>query len=125
MAAELSATLRAFIDQHMLTLDHVALLVALREQPASAHAPTALAERSRLDRVVVDRVIADLLAAQLVRWEGSEIQYTPPSDQRQIVDELATAYRTMPVTLVRAIYARPNRAARSFAEAFRVRKENE
>ena len=40
----------------------------------------------------------------------------------QAVQALDTAYHTRPVTLVKAIYARPSSAVQSFADAFRLRK---
>jgi len=38
-----------------------------------------------------------------------------------VVDALADLYHTKPVSLVRAIYDRPARAAQTFADAFRIR----
>lgn len=40
----------------------------------------------------------------------------------EAVRSLDTAYNTRPVTLVKAIYARPSAAVQSFADAFRLRK---
>ncbi|MEP7002434.1 MAG: hypothetical protein ABI969_18230 [bacterium] len=122
---EISVTLRTFVDHHMMTVDHVALLLDLRAQPAVAQTPAALAKSSRLDRDVVDRVLADLLDAQLIRRDGQSYLYSARPQLTAVVDELAHMYTTMPVTLIRAIYARPDRAAKSFAAAFRLRKEIE
>jgi hypothetical protein len=109
--ADLSESLQRFVDRYVKTVDHVALLLALRDQAGTAQTPTALAASTRLDRDVVNRALADLSDFHLVR--------------REVVEELAHMYRTMPVTLIRAIYARPARAATSFADAFRLRKDVE
>lgn len=106
-------------------MDHVALLLALREQPEVAHPASSLAGRVRLDRAVADRVLHDLVVAHLARQEGDAFIYAPASQARPAVDELAEMNRTRPVTLVRAIYDRPSRAALSFADAFRLRKPGE
>jgi len=103
-------------------MDHVALLLALREQPEIAHASASLADRVRLDRSVADRVLQDLVASRLARQEGDTFIYAAAPQVRPVVDELAEMNRTRPVTLVRAIYDRPSRAALSFADAFRLRK---
>jgi hypothetical protein len=39
------------------------------------------------------------------------------------VDELVRTYQTHPVAMVAAIYARPDRNLRNFADAFRLRKD--
>lgn len=119
---ELSESLRGFVDHHMVTVDHVAVLLSVRDSPAVARTPTSLADSTRLDREVVDRVLADLVDAHLVRRAGDTYLYVPPAHLGTVVDELAQMYRTMPVTLIRAIYARPARAATSFADAFRLRR---
>ncbi len=106
----------------MMTVDHVAVLLSLRDPPAEARTPTWLADGARLDREVVNRVLADLVDAHLVRREGQTFLYAPPAHLDTVVDELAHMYRTMPVTLIRAVYARPARAAKSFADAFRLRR---
>jgi CRP-like cAMP-binding protein len=118
----LSEALRQLVNRHLLTMDHVALLLALREQPEIAHTPASLAERVRLERAVADSVLHDLVTAQLARPEGDAFIYAPAPQVRPTVDELAEMNRTRPVTLVRAIYDRPSRAALSFADAFRLRK---
>lgn len=121
----LSEDLRQLINRHLLTMDHVALLLALHEQPEVAHRAGSLAERVRLDRAVADRVLHDLEVAHLARRDGDAFIYAAAPQTRPVVDELAEMNRTRPVTLVRAIYDRPSRAALSFADAFRLRKPGE
>ena len=105
-SAELTEPVRDFVERHVATLDHVAILLMLRDQAGAADSPSALAERNRLDRSVVDRVLADLAASGFLEQDRQSFRYAPPAELRHAVDELALAYRTMPVTLIRAIYAR-------------------
>ena len=93
-------------------MDHVAVLLAMRADPATLH--------DRAD--IVERVQRDLLSSQLVQRAGDACRYAPASDMIPTIDELAEMYRTKPVTLVRALYDRPARAVQSFADAFRLRK---
>jgi len=104
-----SEALRRFVDQYAMNLDHVAVLLALRDHEGSAQSPTSLAALSRLDRGVVDRALGDLAAWRLLRRDGSHLAFDPPVAQRPLVDELIELYRTKPVTLIRMIYARPAR----------------
>jgi hypothetical protein len=104
-------------------MDHVAILLDLRGVPERLHSAADVAARTRLDRTVTERVLRELTASRIVSREGDTYQYAPAADVRDTVDGLAEMYRTKPVTLVRAIYDRPTRAAQSFADAFRIRKE--
>lgn len=116
--------LRSLILHHMPSMDHVAVLLAMRAEPDAVHQPVDLAHRTRLDRVVIDKVVRDLVASLLVQRDGAGFRYTPPPELLPTIEELAHMYRTKPVTLVRVLYDRPARAVTSFADAFRVRKSN-
>lgn len=120
-----SPRLRLLVSHHLSTMDHVALLLALRDAPAGAHSAEALAQRTRLDTAVVHRVLVELTSARLVGGGADAFRYDPPRDLEPAIGELAELYRTKPVSLVRAIYERPSRAIQSFADAFRLRKEEE
>jgi DNA-binding IclR family transcriptional regulator len=108
-AAELTEPLRRLIERHIPTLDHVTILLAAREQAGAVHSPTALAQHGRLDRSTGDRVVADLVASRLLQRDGQDVRYAPPNELGSLVDELAIVYSRMPVTLIRAIYARVSR----------------
>lgn len=121
----LSPSLQLLVGHHLATMDHVALLLALREGAERAHSATELAIRTGLEEGVVKRVLDELVAAHLVGRGADGFRYDPARDVAPAVDELAELYRTKPVSLVRAIYERPPRAVQSFADAFRIRKEGE
>ena len=120
----LPRALRSLIVLHMPTMDHVAVLVALRRSPERAQTPAHLASQTRLESPVVDAVLRDLISSRLVANEGGDYRYAPPPELQDPLDTLADMYQTKPVTLVRAMYDRPARAVTSFADAFRVRKLN-
>jgi hypothetical protein len=54
-------------------------------------------------------VVADLVASRLLQRDGQDVRYAPPNELGSLVDELAVVYSRMPVTLIRAIYARVSR----------------
>lgn len=121
-SSDLPHVLQELIGAHTPSMDHVAILLDLRSAPATHHAVADVAARTRLDRAVTERVLRELTASRIVSREGDLYKYAPADDLRDTVDSLAEMYHTKPVTLVRAIYDRPARAAHSFAEAFRIRK---
>ena len=97
----------------MPTVDHVVVLLAIRDASATAHAAADLASATRLRRETVDRVLGDLTRSDLLRTDGSHFQYAPAESVGEAIDLLRESYRTRPVTLIRAIYARARRAAAS------------
>ena len=114
--------LQDLIGDHIPSMDHVAILLDLRSAPEATHAVDDIARRTRVDRAVSERVLRELTASRIVSRDGDLYRYSPAAHMRDAVDALADMYHTKPVTLVRAIYDRPARAARSFADAFRLRK---
>ncbi|MES2176875.1 MAG: hypothetical protein V4550_03335 [Gemmatimonadota bacterium] len=119
------AALQAFIVQHMPSLDHVAVLLAMRNAPDAAHQIAGLAVTTRLEAQVIERVARDLVSSGLLQRDGEMFRYAPVEEVRQTIDRLADMYHRKPVTLIRALYDRPARAVQSFADAFRVRKVGE
>jgi hypothetical protein len=109
------------LHKYLPTMDHVALLLAFRSDPECRDVP-ALLSAARLQSNVAAGVLADLTASHLLQRSGAAYVYAPDADTSAIIDDLAEMYNSRPVTLVRAIYDRPASAARSFADAFRVRK---
>jgi hypothetical protein len=120
--SELPEALQDLIGDHMPSMDHVAILLDLRSAPETRHSVADVATRTRLERAVTERVLRELTASRVVTRDGELYRYAPAADIRGTVDSLANMYHTKPVTLVRAIYDRPARAAKSFADAFRIRK---
>lgn len=119
---DFSEPLRTLIVQHMPSMDHVALLVTLRDAPDKARRASDLADRAHLDLALVERALRDLVGSGLISQERDGYQYRASADTEGAVAELADMYHTRPVTLVRALYDRPARAVLSFADAFRIRK---
>jgi hypothetical protein len=125
MSDDLSDALSGLIVHHLASMDHVAVLLALKAKPELARDLTALAASQALSFAVVERVLLDLVSARIVRRDGAQFRFDPPPALSATLDELNRMYHTRPVALVRAIYARPPRAATSFADAFRLRKGDE
>src|SRR4051812_7878242 len=104
-------------------MDHVEvlrLLVARRTEPLDVDA---LAAQARINAETARRVILDLETAGIVQRDGDRTRYAPSARDHDAVVEIVGMYNSRPVTLVRAIYARPS-PVRSFADAFRIRHKD-
>ncbi len=119
---ELPDEVLSLVHKHLASMDHVAILLALHSAPERQFTAASLAELARVTPVVAAIVLADLVAAWLIASGTGGFQFASGPGELAVVDQLADMYNTKPVTLVRAIYERPPSAARSFADAFRIRK---
>ncbi len=118
---DLPEAVRRLLHQHLPTMDHVALVLAFRSDP-ECRDMFALVSAARLQSNVAGGVLADLTASHFLQRSGTDYVYSPDAGTRALIDQLAELYNSRPVTLVRAIYDRPASPARSFADAFRIRK---
>ena len=118
-------TVRLLLARHLSTVDHVAVLVLLRAAPERLHDATGVAMEARVSESVAAAVLADLASAHLIQRDGAGVRFAPEARDRAAVEQLAELYNSRPVSLMRAIYDRPTSTARSFADAFRIRKQGE
>ena len=82
---------------------------------------------ARLGPQTVARCAMELVDAQLVSHDpaSNSFRYAPRNADRPVVDELSALYHQRPVTLVKLVYAQPPNPVKSFADAFRIRPDEE
>jgi hypothetical protein len=123
-AEDLPQIVRQLVNRHLASMDHVeALLFLLRDREAHRRVE-AVATAARLERSVAERVLSDLVGAGLAQRTEQGFRYHADPSDREAVEALKLMYDTRPVTLVRAIYARPT-PVKSFADAFLFRKSDD
>jgi hypothetical protein len=113
---------RRLIDQVLASMDHVEVLFRLgRDGEATFQS---LAKDVHVAPAQLGKALLDLEKAGLISSHGSTYRVTEDSRDRASVDAFVATYNTRPVTLIRAVYARPS-PVRSFADAFRLRREED
>lgn len=120
---ELPPEVAELVNRHLESMDHVEVLLRLWREPERWVEAWEIAKATTVDPGRIPRCLEDLQAAALVeRRDDLTYRFAParPAD-RNTVELLAQMYAQRPVTLVRAIYSRPPKAIRSFADAFRLR----
>lgn len=82
---------------------------------------------ARLGPQTVARCATELVRAHLASHDAasSSYRYAPANEDRPAVDELSTLYHQRPVTLVKLVYAQPPSSVKSFADAFRIRDDED
>lgn len=120
--------LRSFIQEYISSVDAAELLIVLARDPARRYRLNELIEALRpsvLSEAAARRHLAHFGAHGFVVSEAADVfQYsaaTPALDAA--VRALSKVYNERPVTLVRMIYAPKDEKIRSFADAFRLKKQ--
>ena len=122
----LPAEVRALIRGPLATIAHVeALLILRREAPVAVPVDAVASEAQLPTAAAARRCLEDLVGARLAESAGKDLyRYAPAQpESRDAVEALARMYNEKPVTLVRAVYARPAGPVQAFADAFRLRAE--
>ena len=122
----LPAEVQALIRGPLATMAHVEALLLLRRVSPEAASATAVAAQAQIPTVAAARRhLEELVASGFAQGDAEgAYRYAPAREElRAAVDALARMYNEKPVTLVRAVYARPAGPVQAFADAFRLRDE--
>lgn len=127
--SDLPDDIRRFIIANVPSVAQLEVLLLLRGEREKEWSPT---EVSRLLYAAPDPIaaqLADLEAKGLLYLaQGPEVRYRyrPGNDELDaVVGRLAELYKDRRVAVVSLIYSEPVDKARSFADAFRIRKDKE
>jgi hypothetical protein len=114
-----------FIQSSFKSIWSLELLLFLQRSADRAWSIPELVRELRGSEHVVRQSLTSLLAAGLVSAEANEVfRYLPASsDLDRLVSETARAYRERPGTVRQAILSAPNEKLRTFADAFRLKKD--
>ena len=132
------ARVKQLITEHVdsvMQLEVLLLLAGQGGQAARGWTAAELAQQLRVDPAWVDTTLRGLAATGLVTLTDSgasgaaaaaapEFRYAPRNAElAATVNELADAYAHRRVTVIGLIFAKPTDKIRSFADAFRLRKD--
>jgi hypothetical protein len=120
---ELPTEVGRLVTAVISSMEHVELLRLFAGAPETTFTLEMLAGALRADPHLIRAALHDLAGAKLVGEVDGGFVYAANPHDRNAVAELIQAYNTRPVTLVRAIYARP-KPVKAFADAFRIRRND-
>lgn len=123
---EISRELRELIDRHLRSIDEVEVLLCLyhlRGEGLTAQAVAAKCNKPEADVTEDLRELTDSGFLLLDRYENTYSYSVRNPDVNDVVEQLAHLYNERPTALIHALYERPSTSVRSFAEAFRIRRD--
>ena len=120
---EISEDVRALIQRHLGTMDHIELLTVLRAQRETSVSLAQLTEKVRKPEKVIEPCLRALVSGSLVaQLSDGTYRYSAPEETDRTAESVIKLYNERPVTLVRLLYERPT-AVNTFADAFKLRKD--
>jgi hypothetical protein len=117
---------RQFIADHIDSVMQLEMLLLIASQPQRAWTAKDLAEMLRIDPAWVDSQLRAMAAGGLATQQPDPAAFRferRSAELSQAVDELAKTYADRRVTVIGLIFAKPIDKIRSFADAFRIRKD--
>jgi hypothetical protein len=120
-----SAETKEFIANCIRSVWALELLLFLRRNPAQAWSVEALTAELRSSTFVVSEILVTFRQAGIVAEEpNGSVRYAPAASHLyRPIDELAAAYAVKPLAVSKEILAAGNDKIRSFADAFRLKKD--
>jgi hypothetical protein len=125
---EFPADVGRLITDHIDSVAQLEVLLLLRGEPAR---DWTVDEVSAALRMTADmsreqlRILSDRSFLARAEGEASTWRYAPSTPELgRLVDSLAALYEERRVTVITMIYSKPVDKVRTFADAFRLRKEN-
>ena len=124
----ISPRVQQFIADHVDSVMQLEVLLLLAEHRGRVWTSADLAQQLRIDPAWVDAQLRSMAAGGLIvaleGAPGGQFRFEPRTPElSQAVDELARAYADRRVTVIGLIFAKPLDKIRSFADAFRIRKD--
>jgi hypothetical protein len=125
MSDEFPAELRQFIASQVESIAQLESLLILRQDAPQAWRAESLAQRLYITPEMTEAILVDLVRRGFAtRSDEGGYQYLGASaEQDRLVGELATHYRNRRVAVITEIYSKPVTKVQTFADAFRLRRE--
>jgi DNA-binding MarR family transcriptional regulator len=127
MADEFPARIAQFIDQHIESLAQLEALLLLRKQPERAWDIAEIAKSLYITAEMASSLLADMERRGWAQTApGAPLRYCYRSqggEADQLIDELASIYHERRVAVISQIYSKPLNKVQTFADAFRLRRE--
>lgn len=126
MTDDFPPELKQFIAQHVESLAQLETLLLLHRDPRQEWTHAELARDLYISADMCAGIVADLerrrLAVRAESGEGFRF-HAEDAGVHRLVDQLAEYYRERRVAVITELYSKPTKKVQTFADAFRLRRE--
>jgi hypothetical protein len=124
--SDIPPNLRTFINEHIRSVVELEVLLLMQQDPARRWTSLDLGRALRIDPGWTERELFDLNRRGLVTKIPGEpplYHFTDSPPLQAIVSQLQDVYIQRRVSIIQLIFAKPSEPIQSFADAFRLRKD--
>jgi DNA-binding IclR family transcriptional regulator len=123
--SDLPESVRSLIRRHVASVLELEVLLAMHDAAAPLSCPE-LARELRLNETACAAALDKFTEAGLVESRGDAYGFKPRTPAlRDGVDALSDSYARRRVSVIRFIYKRPGEGISAFADAFKLRKDDD
>jgi len=127
MADDFPAELDQFIAHYIESLAQLEALLIMRKEPARQWTSDEFSRALYITADMGPGIVAELERHGFVERladSGEHFKYRPPNpDMDRLVGQLADFYQQRRVAVITKIYSKPVKKVQTFADAFRLRRE--
>lgn len=123
----ISGEVKEFIAKYIDSVESLEVLLLLLSRPEKSWSPEEITQQIRSSRASIDGRLAHLKRHGFLKRDDSPSQYRYQPASTELDEQLrklAEAYKEFRVGIVELIY-RPEGGIRSFADAFKLKKEDD
>src|SRR5690349_14787332 len=124
MSDDFPPELKQFIAQHVESLAQLEALLILRQDREARWKSADLAQRLYITPDMCEAILANLRQHGFAEQGAEGYFYRPPSeDADRVLADLSAMYQQRRVAVITEIYSKPVNKVQTFADAFRLRRE--
>jgi DNA-binding MarR family transcriptional regulator len=127
MATDFPAEIEQFIGQHIESLAQLELLLLLRRESTRSWSCEDLSRQLYVTPDICTGIVGDLERRGFVLRDAADsslVRYrSGGASTDQLIDQLAGLYHQRRVAVITLIYSKPVKKVQTFADAFRLRRE--
>ncbi len=116
---------RDLIARHIHSVAQLETLLLMRSRAGEETTAEDVGRDQKIGLDMAEGMLADLVQRGFLMRSGEKFVYEPTADVAAQIDVLAEAYKGYRVSVINLIFSRPDESVQSFADAFRVRKDEE
>ncbi len=113
------------ITKHIHSVAQLEVLLDLRRAGDDPVTVESVAHKHKVGGDMARDLLADLEGRGFLRETEAGFTYSPSGSLARQVDALANAYQSYRVSIINLIFSKPSEGVQSFADAFRLRKDED
>lgn len=125
MAQKIPNEAQELIARHIHSVAQLELLLHLRQSGGEVMTSESVGRDQKVGPEMARDLLADLEGRGFLEPKDGGFVYNPKPALARQVDSLADAYSAYRVTVINLIFSKPSEGVQSFADAFRVRRDDE